>query len=201
MTSHPGWMKKTVSTLTAFALATNGAFANSLFPDAEEIIDTSRTFNMQVQHTPYTSPKNPAYRTLKIDCGTLGAKPNNGRIMPLPTESFLRRFDLPPYLPEIPPQSRTRETESRRGLAMMAHLGSLTGENQSHQLCVGQAEQISGKAKRQGGTSTDLANDRYCPPLAAVRLCSKDPKAQEQISPIWRWDAPTNTLVIVPENL
>ncbi len=198
MNLQSGWMKKSTAAI-ALTLTASGVFANgSLFPEAGKIIDIRRTFNMQVPLTPYTNPGNPAYEMRTVDCGKLGAKQHNGKIIPIMTESYLYQFDREPYRTIRPEHQRTADTEGIQGTSMMEHLGSLKGPNQNHQLCVAQAETISGKAKRQGGTSVPAGDDRYCPPFAALRMCMTDPAVKKVMSPVWKWNQQTNTLEFSP---
>lgn len=199
MSSQPGWMKKTASVL-ALTLTANSAFANgAVFPDSSKYIDVNKKFAMQVPLTPYTNPNNPAFRVVNVDCGKLGAMPD-GKVAI--TGVFVDQFDLPPLRSTGAPKSGTieeqRQYQMREGSAALVHLGSLSGPNQNHQLCVAQAETISGEAKRKGGTSVPANDDRYCPPFAAMKMCMKDTAAQKNMSPVWKWDQQTNTLEFTP---
>lgn len=172
-------------------------------------IDTTKTFNMQVQHTPYTQPQNLAFRVVKVDCGKLQLSPSGNFIM---TREFLAPFDLPPFLAG----PTGGGSPAAQGTAMLAHIGSLL--NSTHQICVGHSEMFMGVALRQPEeikarghkvtingkdfyTSVPVTDDRYCPPMAAAKMCTNNPETQAKMSPVYRFNEQTNTLEIVPENL
>lgn len=182
-----------------FTLASTGATAgDNVFPGSERHVDLGKKFNMRVQVTPYTNPKNPAYRLVAVDCGKLGALPDGKMAL---TGSFVDQFDVPPLRPQSSAIQKTPQFEMMQASAALVHLGSLMPEN--HQMCVAQSETISGKAKRQGGrTSVPASDDRFCAPLAAAKICMKDEgKWRQTLSPVYKWDPSVNTLTLVPGNL
>lgn len=172
-------------------------------------IDTTRQFNMQVQETPVTAPQNPAFRVVKIDCSKLQLTPNRNNF--IITKEFAAPFDLPPYY-----TGSSGGSPAAEGTAMLTHLGSRM--NEKHQICVAHSEMFMGVALRQPEsikarghkvtvngrdfyTSVPVTDDRYCAPMAAAKMCTQNPEVQRNMSPVYRFNAGTNTLEIVPENL
>lgn len=156
------------------------------------------TFNMEVQMTPLTNPTNPDSRIVEVDCDELAIDPL-GRGIAI-TGAFLDQFDLPPY--------RTPSGVSDSildGAYAFRHLGGMTPEN--HQLCTGQASvynnvkpDANGNVTTRSGHVVPLANDRFCAPIAAYKVCSLTDADDSTISDIWRFDDQGN-MHLVSENL
>jgi hypothetical protein len=172
-------------------------------------IDLTRKFNMQVQLTPYTRPQNPEFRVVEIDCSKLGKTPEGNNF--IITKGFAEPFDLPPYY-----KGSSGGSPAAEGTAMLTHLGSRM--NDQHQLCVAHNEMFTGAARRQPQevkarghkvtvngadfyTSVNIQDDRYCPPIAAAKICTNTPAVRSSISPVFQFNDQTNTLEIVPGNL
>ncbi|MCC6598865.1 MAG: hypothetical protein IT559_08750 [Alphaproteobacteria bacterium] len=169
----------------------------------------SQSFKMQVQHRPVTHPKDPAHRIVEVDCRQLMRAQNGSPVM---TGGFADQFDVPPL--RVKPAGivdKTPQEAQMDGVAAISHLGSRLDEK--HQLCVAQAELYTNKAIRQQTPHQTIINgksyfttvppgeDRYCPPVAALKFCTGDPALTSTISPVYRFNEGTNTLEIVPGNL
>lgn len=168
----------------------------------EDVINVNKIFTMAVQTKPFTEPGNPQVRTVTVDCGKLEVTPKGALIL---TGAFADDFDLPPLRKSSP-----AENPAVAGTAALTHIGSQMDDN--HQICVAQSETYSGKALRQETphmfqikdktykTSVPFTDDRYCAPMAALKLCTQNPEDDKKISPVYQI-TPEGNVTLVPENL
>lgn len=163
-----------------------------------DVFHVNKTFNMQVQHTPFTNPKNTASRTVKVDCGALDVS-SSGKLIVTP--DFIKPFDLPPLRP-----INRRAHPAAEGTQMLSHIGKMTPS--SHQMCVAQSQIFGGNQQdlekpyslkingREFRTSVPFTDDRYCPPYAALKMCTTTTKDDAKMSDIYKVHPQTGDITL-----
>lgn len=180
--------------LAAFLSAAPAAEAQSALP-----YDPNKTFTIEYQQTPVTDPANPATYTVDIDCDTLAMDPDRPGQVAF-TGSFIDQFDLPPYRSP----SGVRDT-IKDGVYAFRHIGGMTPLN--HQFCTAQAAMYnnatpdpSGNVTIRTGQSIPAGDDRFCPTIAAFKMCTTTTADDATLSDVYRVDDAGN-IHFVPENI
>lgn len=183
-------MKKTLTPLyAAAALGVTALSSTEVNAQSQPQGFHDMRYAMEVQLTPYTDPANPQSRMVEIDCTKL-FQAANGNVGV--TGEFVRPFDLPPLRSPNPTNHPVVE-----GTYTLAHIGSMT--NPAHQICIANSQILQGnpeglptpftsERKIAGSyreTSVPYNDDRYCAPVAAMRICTIRTDDDENISPVY----------------
>lgn len=160
--------------------------------------DPNKTFTIEYQQRPVTEPSNPASYVKEIDCSLLAMDPNRLGQVAL-TGAFIDQFDLPPY--RTP--SGVRDTV-KDGVYAFRHIGGMVPPD--HEFCVPLAAiynnakpDVNGNVTISTGQTLPAGNDRYCPVIAAYKICTTDTADDQFLSDVYRIDESGN-IRLVPEN-
>lgn len=195
--TSPDTTKKTALAGTALAAFMSIAPAS----EAQQSLpyDPNKTFTIEYQQKPVTEPSNPATYVKDIDCSLLAMDPDRPGKVAL-TGAFVDQFDLPP----LRTPSGVRDTV-KDGTYAFRHIGGMMPEN--HQFCAPLAAiynnakpDANGNVTISTGQTLPAGNDRYCPTIAAYKMCTTDTADDQSLSDVYRVDESGN-IHFVLENM
>lgn len=192
-------MSKKNTYLASIAIVFASVSSPASAVEQNAVIDTSKSFTMEFQRRPYTDPKNSPIETAQIDCKDVGVNSRTGA--PYWSPDLLKPFDASPEY-----KVNKNNNPMAEGTFMSNHIGSMF--NNDHQICIGHSQLMNANQKslkkpfervingRTYKTSVPLDNDRYCAPLAAIKMCTLSTADDKTISPVYKIDPITHNVTI-----